>query len=176
MPDNQTSQKRTGQIGEISSDLNKLIGDQTSHASALHLVACVKEKAETPAPAAALYRSTWFRKARAYVEGVGAPWFILSALHGLVSPDQVIEPYERTLMNMPAVDRRAWGQHVVRQLDELGYPATARVVVLAGARYREPLAAWLGTRAVVPMAGLSIGRQLAWLTECVRNMEDRHHG
>ena len=131
---------------------------------ALHLVACVKEKAGSPAPAAVLYRSTWFRKARAYVEGLGAPWFILSALHGLVAPEQVLAPYEQSLHKMPAAQRRAWGERVVRQLEELEYASTAPVVVLAGTRYREPLAAWLGTRAVVPMARLAIGKQYAWLT------------
>lgn len=51
----------------------------------LHLVACVKAKATSPSQAANLYRSPWFRKARAYVEAQGAPWYILSALHGLVA-------------------------------------------------------------------------------------------
>jgi hypothetical protein len=138
---------------------------------ALHLVACVKEKAASPAPAADLYRSTWFRKARAYVDGLGAPWFILSAMQGLVAPDQVISPYERTLVSMSAADRRNWGEGVVRQLEELEYASTAPIVVLAGTRYREPLTAWLGSRAVVPMAGLAIGQQLAWLTARVRDRE-----
>jgi hypothetical protein len=96
---------------------------------------------------------------------------LLSALHGLVAPDQVISPYERTLVSMSAADCRNWGEGVVRQLEELEYASTAPIVVLAGTRYREPLAAWLGTRVVVPMAGLAIGQQLAWLTARVRDME-----
>ena len=45
-----------------------------------------------PAKAKDLYTSDWFRKARAYVEHRGGPWFILSAEHGLVDPETVIGP------------------------------------------------------------------------------------
>lgn len=143
----------------------------------LHLVACVKAKATSPSQAANLYRSPWFRKARAYVEAQGAPWYILSALHGLVAPDEVIAPYEQTLITMPAADRRAWGERVVTQLVARGHTGTAPIVLLAGARYRQPLASWLGPRVIVPMAGLGIGRQLAWLSDPARQSppaEGRH--
>jgi hypothetical protein len=135
--------------------------------TALHLVACVKEKRCEPAPAADLYLSTWFRKARAYVEGQNAPWFVLSARHGLLDPRETIAPYDQTLLRMSPADRHAWGEMVLGQLARLTYPADAPVVVLAGIRYREPLQAWLGNRAIIPMAGMPIGRQLAWLTSQV---------
>lgn len=56
-----------------------------------------------------LYISDWFVKARAYVEQAGDEWFILSAEYGLVSPETVIAPYERTLNTMGIAERRAWG-------------------------------------------------------------------
>ena len=65
-----------------------------------YLVACVSQKLDRRAPAAELYRSDWFRKALAYVEGTGARWFILSAAHGLVSPDQRLDPYDVTLRGL----------------------------------------------------------------------------
>lgn len=40
-----------------------------------------------PAPAADLYTSDWFRKARAYAERYADTWFVLSALHGVLAPD-----------------------------------------------------------------------------------------
>lgn len=131
----------------------------------LHLIACVKEKAAQPMAAADLYRSVWFRKARALVEAKHAPWLILSALHGIVDPEDVIAPYEQTLMNMRAAERRAWGERVVTQLIERGYKDGGPVIILAGALYREPISRWLGDRASVPMKGLAIGQQLAWLTK-----------
>ena len=54
-----------------------------------------------------LYISDWFVKARAHVEQAGNEWFILSAEHGLVHPENVIAPYERTLNAMGIADRRA---------------------------------------------------------------------
>ncbi len=40
------------------------------------------------------------------MERTGAPWFILSAEYGLLSPETEIAPYERTLNTMSVSDRR----------------------------------------------------------------------
>jgi hypothetical protein len=82
----------------------------------MFLVSCVAAKRSAAAPARDLYISDWFQKARAYVEKQGDPWFILSAKHGLVRPDQVLQPYELTLNNMAAKERRAWAQRVLEAL------------------------------------------------------------
>lgn len=130
----------------------------------LHLVACVKAKASKPMRAADLYQSVWFRKARAYVEARQAPWYVLSALHGIIDPDDLVAPYEQTLATMSVHQRRAWGDRVVAQLIERGHGDDAQIVMLAGVRYRQPISDWLGERAIVPMKGLAIGQQLAWLS------------
>ena len=65
------------------------------------LVACAKSKVSQPAAAKDLYSSARFRKARAYAEKLGDPWFILSAEHGLVAPDEWLAPYERYLPDTP---------------------------------------------------------------------------
>ncbi len=137
----------------------------------VHLVACAKTKAVHPAPAKALYRSEWFRRARAYVEARGGPWFILSAEHGLLDPDDVVAPYEATLLGTPPADRRAWALRVHRSLFARRLtPGFGRsVVFLAGAAYREHLEPWLSVQASAgasvetPMRGLGLGQQLAWL-------------
>lgn len=131
----------------------------------LCLVSCVKPKLPQRAPARDLYVSPFFRKARAYIEGQRWPWFILSAEHGLLHPDVVVAPYDRTLTNMRVRQRRAWASGVMQALE--GQLADVKtVVVLAGARYREFLEPALQTRGIdvrVPMAGLRIGEQLSWL-------------
>jgi hypothetical protein len=134
----------------------------------LFLVSCVAEKAAEPCEARDLYRSDWFRKARAYVEALGADWLILSAEHGVLDPRQVAAPYDATLNAMPVADRRAWSAEVMRQLRQRGQVGR-RVVILAGERYREflipllePVAGGPGNVAV-PMRGLGIGEQKAWL-------------
>lgn len=129
------------------------------------LVSCVGKKLSHPAPAARLYHSAWFGKARAYAEFTGDEWYILSAKHGLLHPEQVIEPYDATLNAMPADERKRWADMVLRQVVE-HIPGCSRVVVLAGRRYRERLVGLMresGYAVEVPMEGMGIGQQEAWL-------------
>jgi len=135
-------------------------------AKKVFLVACVAGKRPDPVPAAELYTSTWFTKARSLIEATGAPWFILSAEHGLISPETVIGPYDRTLNKMGAAERRAWSEMVRGQM-AAQLPKAEEIVIFAGKRYREHLMPWLRenfARVSVPMEGLSIGRQLSWMT------------
>jgi hypothetical protein len=129
-----------------------------------YLVSCVGQKARAPTRAADLYTSAWFQKARNYVEAVGAPWFILSAEHGLVGPETVIAPYEKTLNHMGVEARREWAGRVIGQM-ESQLPQCEEIIVFAGARYREFLMDYLRRRAAritVPLEGLRIGEQLSW--------------
>jgi hypothetical protein len=131
----------------------------------LYLVSCVSGKLEHAAPARELYTSQWFGLTRRFVEHSGSPWFILSAGHGLVDPDDVIAPYERTLNAMAIDARRDWARRVTEQMDAV-LPAAEHCVVLAGERYREFLMDYLRARYAVdvPMQGLAIGQQLQWLS------------
>ena len=127
----------------------------------LCVVACVAKKRPQPAPAADLYCSPWFRKARAWVEHHGYPWRILSARHGLVHPDTLLDPYEQSLHDLDPPARRAWSDGIISDLHQLG--KIDRLIVLAGRVYRQPLHEWGSARLVIPMSGLGIGQQLSWL-------------
>jgi len=136
-------------------------------ASTIYLVSCVKSKRSEAAPARELYTSTWFQRARAFVEPTGSPWYVLSARYGLLEPDEVIPPYEQTLNHMNAAERREWARRVQSRLDELTLE-DKRVVLLAGRLYREPILDYLHSRAAAvetPMARLAQGQQLQWLGE-----------
>lgn len=135
----------------------------------VHLVACVAQKAAQACRAEDLYRSDWFLKARAYVQAQNAPWYILSAKHGLLAPETMIEPYDMTLAHMPIGQRRAWGARVAVQLDQL-IERSAPVVMLAGRLYRDPLEPWAGDRVSIPMMGMGIGQQKAWLAQAVAQL------
>lgn len=76
--------------------------------STITIVACVRLKENQLNPAKDLYKSPWFRKARAYVEQQKCDWYIVSAKYGLLDTDKVIEPYELTLNNMKAPERKQW--------------------------------------------------------------------
>lgn len=133
----------------------------------VYLVSCVSKKREQASAARDLYISDWFRKARRYAESSRCLWFVLSAEYGLVPPDKMIAPYERTLNTMGVADRRAWAKRVAQQLIEAA-PNLASVVFLAGERYREFLADHIARRGItvsVPMEGLRIGEQLSWLSK-----------
>jgi hypothetical protein len=137
-----------------------------SGAQAYILISCVGQKRAERAVARDLYISPWFQKARAVAETSGCPWFILSAEYGLVSPDEVIAPYEKTLNTMGVNDRKAWAQRVTTQMDSAISPCQ-RIAVFAGSRYREFLMHYLQQRArevIVPLEGLRIGEQLSWLS------------
>lgn len=149
----------------------KTDGRRIEQGSIVYLVSCVSTKLATPAPAKDLYVSDWFRKARAYVESSGMPWFILSAQHGLLDPDSLTAPYEKTLNAMAAKERKSWAERVIKQM-KTQLPPAKRIVVLAGEKYREHLLAYLSAQfsaVEVPLRGLKIGEQLHWFSERLRH-------
>lgn len=132
------------------------------------LVGCVKSKLSKAARAKDLYVSALFRKQRAYAEASGSPWFILSAEYGLLLPDEVIEPYERRIVDLSREERESWGLHTTTRLASVFGPLDGAVIeVHAGSAYvdsvREQLTA-AGARIHTPLDGLSLGQRLAWYT------------
>jgi hypothetical protein len=134
------------------------------------LVGCVAGKFATPLPARDLYTSPLFRRRRAYAEGSGLPWAILSAEHGLLHPEMVIGPYEHRLKR-PEI--AAWSGRLRRQLpawlgeklDGATIEVHAGVPYVDGVRRAEAyLARFEGVTFTVeaPLAGLGIGQQLRW--------------
>lgn len=130
------------------------------------LISCVSRKRAHATEARNLYYSPLFTKAREYVENRCDAWYILSAKYGLVSPAQIIDPYEETLNTKSRAAREQWAQRVWADLSQ-HLDAGDHVVVLAGERYREYLIPRIikhGCVVEVPMEGLGIGRQLEWLS------------
>lgn len=137
------------------------------------LVGCASTKLRRPAPARDLYTSALFKKASAHAEATCERWFILSAKHGLVRPDDVLEPYDvklgRSTPRHPETDGpliHEWARRVRDQLAlELRDLDSPSLLVLAGEQYRTilyPHSPWPFT---VPMKGLGLGEQLSWLNK-----------
>lgn len=107
-----------------------------------------------------------FKKQRAYAEKMGVPWFILSAEHGLVAPNEWLAPYERYLPETPAYYRAAWGLWVASRLELLAGPLQDKVIEIhAGSSYLDAVRPELekrGARVVDPLHGLQMGPRLAW--------------
>ena len=139
------------------------------------LVSCVSKKINKQSPAKELYRSDWFNKASRYAESISDKWYILSAKYGLLSPEQLISPYNETLNRMPIGKRRDWAHDVCEDLG--GILSTGdRVIILAGVKYREFLVdpiLQLGCEVEIPMEGLKIGEQLSWLKKQLEMSNDQ---
>ena len=129
------------------------------------LLSCVSRKLSRRARAKELYTSTLFKLNLAFAESLKPDAiFVLSAKHGLVDMAQEIEPYDQTLNDMSASERKTWASRVMAQLQERIDTRNQEVVFLAGEKYREHLVPHLGLVSI-PLQGLGIGRQLHRLKE-----------
>jgi hypothetical protein len=136
------------------------------------LVGCASQKLRRPAPARELYVSQLFKKASAYAEATCDRWYILSAKHGLVHPDAVLEPYDLRLGTKQAGPIHNWADGVRQQLaDELGDTPGVNLVILAGDQYQYVArpCAWPFE---IPMKGLGIGQQLSFLTNELATLQE----
>ena len=93
--------------------------------------------------------------------------FILSAKYGLLARDDMIDPYEQTLNNMPVAERRDWAQRVLRTLRDRVDLERDQFTILAGDKYRSLLLPHLRHYSI-PMEGLAFGQQLRFLTKEVK--------
>lgn len=102
--------------------------------SRVALIACSATKSAVACSARDLYAGQLFRLSREWVElraAVYPRWAILSARHGVVLPDTILEPYETTISDVDAGD---WRLLVRGQLDDL-FGRDRIYAVLAGRSY-----------------------------------------
>lgn len=133
----------------------------------IFLIACASKKRGERTRAGDLYVSPLFSKSKELATFEADKWYILSAKHGLLRPDEIISPYDKTLNRMTQTERHQWARRVLNELINVSSPSDD-IIILAGSAYRETLVPELEDRGYavsVPMLGLSIGNQLKWLTE-----------
>jgi len=137
----------------------------------ISLVQCVSKKQNSPQMAKDLYTSQLFVNASAYAEKISDEWFIISAKYGLVKPTDVLAPYDVTLKDMSAAERRKWADRVFSDLKPY-IRKTDTVVILAGVIYRKDLVKKIedfGCKVEIPMKGLRIGEQVSWLKKQLKD-------
>jgi cytoplasmic iron level regulating protein YaaA (DUF328/UPF0246 family) len=132
------------------------------------LVSCTKIKANYTCTAKEMYReSTLFKKAVKYIEQQDYDeWYVLSAKYGLINQNDVIEPYDLTLNNMKASERKTWSDLVLKQLRNLESDLK-QIDFYSGVKYREYLIPVLEEKSIicnVPLQGKGIGEQLQFYT------------
>lgn len=136
-------------------------------ARVIHLVAGGGLQGGWSVPARDLYEGIWFHGARAWAEMAGGPWFILSARHGLLTPEEIVAPYGDRLSGRSAAAMRAWVAQVIAQM-ETRLPEARRVVVLSERPLPDDLLGWLRGRygrVETPLDGLDLRRQVLALTQ-----------
>lgn len=127
------------------------------------LIPCGKQKLATPALAKDLYTSVLFKKSRAFAEMHYDQWFILSALHQVLVPEQVVVPYD---VRMPSrrKDQELWGHQAAGKLSGL-IPKDSTIDFFAGDDYGHIVhgLSRMGFEVRSPISGLQVGERLQWL-------------
>lgn len=149
----------------------------------IFLISCSSAKLAHAAPARDLYSaSALFTKSLAFAELRATPRcavYVVSALHHLVTLDQVLEPYELSLLALSPREREAWGERVHAQL--VMRHRVRNLCVLAGVEYVNAIGgAYLHERVErdtryhveTPLAGMQIGQRLAWLNAEIARLSD----
>jgi hypothetical protein len=139
-----------------------LLAARRKPAPRIALLGCGSVKANCHCVAFEMYRSQLFRFQLRYALITCDRYYILSAKHGLLRHNDIIEPYEHRLPSGPG--RTAWGKLVASQLDSAVPEFDAEIVVLAGSAYADAFEAndrdWNWSE---PLRGMPVGKRLAWL-------------
>lgn len=83
------------------------------------LLGSIGDRVNVPAPAKEVYREVSFQLSRLDAELSGSEWFVLSAEHGLLAPNEWMSPDSRTLADMDPAYRVVWASWVVARLQSL---------------------------------------------------------
>ncbi len=120
------------------------------------LVGSSGEVAGSARPARELFASGGFARARDRAVRSGHPWFVLSAKHGLLDPDDVVGPFAVLIGDQPAGYRSAWAEWVVVQLADRVRLSGVTVEVHGGVDFAQALKGPLerrGARTEIPLPG-----------------------
>lgn len=136
------------------------------------LVAAPRQQRGTICRAREQYeRSPIFRRARDFCERSGGEWYILSAAHGLLPPQQVIGPELRPLHALWAEERATWAAKVAAALYErAAHSAEPPTFALyASQRFADALLrAAPGLEILLPLGGMLLRERLRWYDERLR--------
>lgn len=138
------------------------------------LISCVSQKTSFPNKCKDLYISPLFKKTWEYNTKVDRPdgVFILSALHGLIKYDTIIEPYDKTLLDMTKEESLEWAEKVKKQIIET-FETNSRKLedynfkIYAGSKYYENLLDFFPNKELV-FGKLPIGKRLGALTSALK--------
>lgn len=157
---------RQASIIRLAHNLNSLLATyhHLAKPKSLHLIAGCGKQTNQTAAAKDVYCSQHFQACHNYAQ-TQDEWNILSPLHQVLSPYQIISPYNKSPCSLSSKERVKWAQSVARKLIETTNP-DVEIVFLTGKLYRQqviPILQAHGYTTRAPMEGLGIGQQIRWL-------------
>lgn len=138
--------------------------------SRICFVADSKSQLAIPALAENLYTSGLFKRAKQYAIVNAQRWFILSARHGLLTPDTLIAPYSETIDTLSDNERFHIVQQIMTAFTRYRMSKHDQLTILAKATYREllhPVLKGRGIQASFPLEGKGVVQQMRWLEAAV---------
>ena len=140
------------------------------------LLSCTKSKTKHAAPAQELYSaSPMFQKTLEYGKSLKPDkMFILSAKHHLVPLTKTLEPYDKTLKEMPKDEKDKWGEETIKQMKSAGInPEKDQFIFLTGSEYMKPFNQYIPDSNIEnPMEGKRFGERLKWLNSQVQKLSE----
>jgi len=131
------------------------------------LISCSKSKLNERATARELYTGTLFQKAVAWAERHGYEWFVVSALHGLLTPDQTIAPYNYSLkQRRGSRERESWAHLAISAHLTNHVAKGSHAFLIMPELYRRFIQHELERQSITytnPLEHLAIGQQMRWL-------------
>ncbi len=153
------------EAADFKEEIGEVAADPRVKSEKVVLIACCKQKGEKAAPARELYKSPLFKTRLEYAESLNPDRIlILSAKHGLLELDQVIEPYDISMKGKSPEEKRNWARVAYNKISTMLQPTGSEFIFLTGKDYRTELSKLLGqhpdAKITVPFEGLGIGAQL----------------
>lgn len=127
-------------------------------------LSCVKSKRDYECATKDMYISDLFKKSYRYAETLGGNIYILSAKYGLLEPNDVIAPYNQTLVTANIATRKRWAYMVCKQMERKGIDYSEQAIFLCGKHYREFVMRKF-KNATAPLSCMGIGEQLKFYKE-----------
>ena len=138
------------------------------------LLSCTKSKLDKPSPAQELYSaSPMFRKTLEYGKSLDPDkMFILSAKHHLVPMTKMLSPYDKTLKEMSADEKKKWADETIQQMKSHKLNLeNDQFIFLTGGEYMNPLKEYI-THIETPMEGKRMGERLQWLNSQINKLKE----
>lgn len=135
------------------------------------LVGCGKAKLTSGhVQAKDLYIGVPFRMAYAHALNTADDVFVLSAMHGLISPHTYLVPYDMSMVQIPPSKHLRWGQEVLAALHNMYPTERLAVTFYAGQQYVSPIMRamtdedcyWTFTN---PLEGMGLFERLKWFKD-----------